>query len=83
MVLKVAIAEEKVTVNSEVPLSVEATSNGDQRVVKGSDLDQWKTDAKQTILWPEQYATGTMRYPYTEARKGSAPENGKAGSSAK
>ena len=39
MVLKVAIAEEKVTVNSDVPLSVEATSNGDQRVVKGSDLD--------------------------------------------
>jgi len=39
MVLKVAIAEAKVTVNSEVPISVEATSNGDQRVVKGSDLD--------------------------------------------
>jgi hypothetical protein len=39
MVLKVAIAEEKVTVNSDVPLSVEATSNGDQRVLKGNDLD--------------------------------------------
>ena len=37
--------------------------------VKGSDLDQWKTDAKQTILWPDQYATGKMRYPYAEARK--------------
>ncbi|MGE0257436.1 MAG: amino acid ABC transporter substrate-binding protein [Alphaproteobacteria bacterium] len=37
--------------------------------VKGSDLDQWKTDAKQTILWPDKYATGKMRYPYAEARK--------------
>jgi branched-chain amino acid transport system substrate-binding protein len=37
--------------------------------VKGSDLDQWKTDAKQTILWPDKYATGKMNYPYTEAKK--------------
>jgi branched-chain amino acid transport system substrate-binding protein len=53
--------------------------------VKGSNLDQWKTDAKQTILWPEKYATGKMAYPYTEARKGGgAPENrGKEGSSSK
>jgi hypothetical protein len=39
VVLKVAIAEEKVTVNSDVPLSVEASANGDQTVVKGNDLD--------------------------------------------
>jgi hypothetical protein len=39
MVLKVAIAEEKVTVSSDAPISVEATSNGDQRVVSGKDLD--------------------------------------------
>src|SRR4051812_49000829 len=52
--------------------------------VKGSDLDQWKTDAKQTILWPDRYATGKMRYPYTEARKGGgAPENAQEGSSSK
>ena len=37
--------------------------------VKGSDLDQWKTDARQTILWPDKYATGKIRYPYTEAKK--------------
>jgi branched-chain amino acid transport system substrate-binding protein len=36
---------------------------------KGSDLEQWKTDAKQTILWPEKYATGKAKYPYTEAKK--------------
>jgi branched-chain amino acid transport system substrate-binding protein len=37
--------------------------------VKGSDLDQWKTDAKQTILWPDKYATGKINYPYIEAKK--------------
>jgi branched-chain amino acid transport system substrate-binding protein len=37
--------------------------------VKGSDLDQWKSDEKQTILWPAQYATGKAIYPYSEARK--------------
>jgi branched-chain amino acid transport system substrate-binding protein len=37
--------------------------------VQGSDLEQWKTDAKQTILWPPQYATGKPVYPYTEAKK--------------
>ena len=36
---------------------------------QGSDLEQWKTDAKQTILWPEKYATGKAKYPYTEAKK--------------
>ena len=30
-------------------------------------LDQFKTDAKQTILWPAKYATGKMIYPYTAA----------------
>ena len=37
--------------------------------VQGSDLDQWKTDAKQTILWPDKYATGKVAYPYTSAKK--------------
>jgi branched-chain amino acid transport system substrate-binding protein len=37
--------------------------------VKGSDLDQWKSDEKQTILWPAQYATGKAVYPYADARK--------------
>jgi branched-chain amino acid transport system substrate-binding protein len=35
--------------------------------VKGNGLDQFKTDAKQTILWPAKYATGKMIYPYTAA----------------
>jgi len=37
--------------------------------VVGSDLEQWKTDAKQTILWPPQYATGKAVYPYSAAKK--------------
>ena len=37
--------------------------------VKGSDLDQWRDDSKQTILWPAQYATGKAIYPYAEAKK--------------
>jgi len=37
--------------------------------VQGSDLDQWKTDAKRTILWPDKYATGKAAYPYTSAKK--------------
>jgi hypothetical protein len=39
LTLKVAIAEQSVTVNSEQPLSVEATANGNQTVVAGKDLD--------------------------------------------
>ena len=37
--------------------------------VKGSDLDQWKTDEKQTIVWPAKSATGKAKYPYSEAKK--------------
>ena len=37
--------------------------------VKGSDLEQWRTDEKQTIVWPEKYATGKAVYPYKDARK--------------
>jgi branched-chain amino acid transport system substrate-binding protein len=37
--------------------------------VKGSDLGQWKTDEKQTIVWPAKYATGKAVYPYSEAKK--------------
>jgi branched-chain amino acid transport system substrate-binding protein len=37
--------------------------------VAGHDLDQFKTDAKQTILWPAKYATGSAIYPYPMAKK--------------
>ena len=35
--------------------------------VKGSDLEQWKTADKQTIVWPAKYATGKTLYPYADA----------------
>jgi branched-chain amino acid transport system substrate-binding protein len=37
--------------------------------VKGSDLEQWKTDEKQTIVWPAKYATGKAVYPYADAKR--------------
>ena len=37
--------------------------------VKDNNLDQWKNDSKQTILWPPEYATGKASYPYADARK--------------
>lgn len=37
--------------------------------VQGSDLEQWKDDRRQTILWPPQYATGKAIYPYSAAKK--------------
>ncbi len=37
--------------------------------VTGNSLDQFKTDAKQTILWPSNYSTGSMVYPYATAKE--------------
>jgi len=37
--------------------------------VEGSDLEQWKGDDRQTIVWPAQYSTGKAVYPYADARK--------------
>jgi branched-chain amino acid transport system substrate-binding protein len=31
--------------------------------VQGSDLEQWRDDRRQTILYPPQYATGKAKYP--------------------
>jgi len=39
LVLKVAIAEQRVTVNSEQPLSVDPAGNANQTVVSGKDMD--------------------------------------------
>jgi branched-chain amino acid transport system substrate-binding protein len=39
------------------------------RDVAPNDLEQFRTGAKQVILWPAEYKTGTMVYPYAEARK--------------
>jgi branched-chain amino acid transport system substrate-binding protein len=37
--------------------------------VAPNDLEQFRAGSKQLILWPAEYKTGTMIYPYSEARK--------------
>jgi branched-chain amino acid transport system substrate-binding protein len=37
--------------------------------VQPSNVDQFRDGAKQPILWPPQYKTGTMIYPYAEAKR--------------
>jgi branched-chain amino acid transport system substrate-binding protein len=37
--------------------------------VAPNDLEQFRTGSKQVILWPAEYKTGNMIYPYGEARK--------------
>jgi branched-chain amino acid transport system substrate-binding protein len=37
--------------------------------VAGNDLEQFRDTSRQVILWPEQYKTGKLIYPYADARK--------------
>ena len=37
--------------------------------VAANDLEQFRAGTKQVILWPAEYKTGSMIYPYAEARK--------------
>ncbi|HEX9463757.1 MAG TPA: amino acid ABC transporter substrate-binding protein [Alphaproteobacteria bacterium] len=37
--------------------------------VTGNDADQWKQLGKQVILWPPEYKSGNLIYPYTDAKK--------------
>jgi branched-chain amino acid transport system substrate-binding protein len=37
--------------------------------VEPNNLDQFRSGAKQPILWPPEYKTGDMIYPYADARK--------------
>jgi branched-chain amino acid transport system substrate-binding protein len=37
--------------------------------VAPNDLEQFRAGSKQVILWPSEYKTGNMIYPYSEARK--------------
>jgi len=39
------------------------------RNVAPNNLDQFRTTERQVVVWPERYRTGTMIYPYSEARK--------------
>jgi branched-chain amino acid transport system substrate-binding protein len=37
--------------------------------IEPNNLDQFKSGAKQPILWPPEYKSGEMIYPYADARK--------------
>ncbi len=37
--------------------------------VAANNIDQFRTGAAQPILWPPEYKTGNMIYPYADARK--------------
>ena len=39
------------------------------RTSQPNNLDQFRDGAKQPILWPPEYKTGDMIYPYADARK--------------
>jgi len=39
------------------------------RNVTGNDLAQFKDESKEAILWPADYKTGNIIYPYQEAKK--------------
>jgi branched-chain amino acid transport system substrate-binding protein len=40
-----------------------------QHVVGGNDIEQFKDPTKEPILWPPAYKTGTVIYPYADAKK--------------
>ena len=37
--------------------------------VTGSDIEQFKDSTRQVIVWPAEYKTGSLVYPYAEARR--------------
>jgi branched-chain amino acid transport system substrate-binding protein len=37
--------------------------------VIGNDVDQFRDTSKQVILWPAEYKTGNIVYPYADAKK--------------
>ena len=37
--------------------------------VNGNSMDQFKDTTHEVIVWPKEYKTGDMIYPYTEAKK--------------
>jgi branched-chain amino acid transport system substrate-binding protein len=37
--------------------------------VSGNSIDQFRDTAKEVVVWPPEYKTGAMIYPYSEARK--------------
>jgi branched-chain amino acid transport system substrate-binding protein len=36
--------------------------------VTGNDIDQFKDSTRQVIVWPDEFKTGKLIYPYADAR---------------
>jgi branched-chain amino acid transport system substrate-binding protein len=36
--------------------------------IRGNDLDQFRNMTKQIVLWPEEYKTGSLIYPFVAAQ---------------
>ena len=45
------------------------SSSPSSRGVSGNDLEQFRDTKHQVILWPAEYKTGNMIYPYQDAKK--------------
>ena len=39
------------------------------RNVTGNDINQFRDTTRDAILWPLEYKTGELNYPYSEAKK--------------
>jgi branched-chain amino acid transport system substrate-binding protein len=37
--------------------------------IKGNDIEQFKHPGRQVIIYPDQYKSGNLIYPYAAARK--------------
>ena len=37
--------------------------------VTGNSLDQFKDTTHEVVVWPNEYKTGDMIYPYADAKK--------------
>jgi branched-chain amino acid transport system substrate-binding protein len=37
--------------------------------IKGSDVEQFRQAGKQVVIWPDQFKSGNLIYPYSAARK--------------
>jgi branched-chain amino acid transport system substrate-binding protein len=37
--------------------------------VTGNDIDQFRDMSKQVIVWPPEYKSGNLIYPYNDAKQ--------------
>jgi branched-chain amino acid transport system substrate-binding protein len=37
--------------------------------IKGNDAEQFRQPGRQVVIWPDEYKSGNLIYPYSAARK--------------